>query len=264
MKIIRIEENFNLKYMNSLVQFWQNTRSFRCIGSPKGQNLLLYLDGLSIVYTNKDGSTVTANSGDVVYSPVGSEYRASLFNFRDDKSHTVGINFLLSDETGQEAVFSDAPAVFRNASPRLSALFHRAAMLENSASPLEKRILLFQILSSLMEHKGAALRAEIKPAVTRLTEHPEENPSVASLAEACGMSQVYFRKLFRKEFGMAPVAYRNRLRLERAAQYLEYGQISVQEISDTLGYGTASHFIKEFRVAYGISPAKYRKAFQDR
>ena len=78
------------------------------------------------------------------------------------------------------------------------------------------------------------------------------------------MSQVYFRKLFRGEFGVSPAAFRNRLRLDRAAKYLEYGQISVQEISDTLGYGTVSHFIKEFRESYGISPAKYRKAFQNR
>lgn len=263
MKIIGVEENFNLQYQNCLVQFWQNTRSFRCIGKPKGQNLLLYLDGLSIVYTNKDGTTVTASSGDVVYSPVGSEYRASLFNFRDEKAHTVGINFLLSDEAGAAGVLSPTLTVFRNASPHLSTLFHRVAAFENTASPLEKRIYLFQIFSSLMEKKSASHRGRIEPAVVRLTEHPEENPSVASLAEACGMSQVYFRKLFRSEFGIAPAAYRNRLRLERAARYLEFGQISVQEISDTLGYGTASHFIKEFRRAYGMSPAKYRKAFQD-
>lgn len=263
MKIIKLEENFNLQYKNSLVQFWQNTRSFRCIGKPKGQNLLLYLDGLSIVYTNKDGSTVTANSGDVVYTPTGSEYRAALFHFRDEKAHTVGINFLLRDEAGEEAVLSRDLQVFRNVSPHLSALFHRAASFENTATALERRILLFQILSDLPEKKSASDRGKIEPAVVRLTEHPEENPSVGALAEACGMSQVYFRKLFRSEFGMAPAAYRNRLRLERAARYLEYGQISVQEISDTLGYGTASHFIKEFRQAYGMSPAKYRKAFQE-
>ncbi|MBE6713030.1 MAG: helix-turn-helix transcriptional regulator [Ruminococcaceae bacterium] len=262
MNVLKIQENFNLQYVNSLVQYWQNTRSFRCIGRPKGENLLLYLDGLSIVYTKKDGSTVIAHSGDAVYSPSGSEYRADLFDFRDEASHTVGINFLLTDEAGQSGVLDGDITVFRNASPHLSTLFHRVATLENSVAFLKKRSLVFEILSSLMEDVRVCSRGEIEPAVVRLTKYPEENLSVASLAELCGMSQVYFRKLFREEFGMAPAAYRNQLRLERAARYLEYGQITVQEISDTLGYGTASHFIKEFREAYGLSPIKYRKAFR--
>lgn len=264
MKRIKMQDCFNLQYVNSLAQYWQNTRSYRCIGKPKKQNLLLYLDGLRIVYTKKDGTTLTANDGDVVYSPAGSEYRAVLYDFQNDKSHTVGINFLLTDELGQEAVLSDDLLVFRNVSPHLNALFHRAASLDGSPSVLKKRILALEILAGLTESVSVCPRKEIEPAVTRLMEHPEENPSVACLAQDCGMSQVYFRKLFRGEFGVSPAAFRNRLRLDRAAKYLEYGQISVQEISDTLGYGTVSHFIKEFRESYGISPAKYRKAFQNR
>lgn len=264
MKIIDLQKNFNLRYINSLAQYWQNTRSFRCIGKPKVNNLLLYLDGLSIVYRRKDGTTVTANDGDVVYTPVGSEYRASLCNFRDEGSHTVGINFLLQDETGEQGVLSEDITVFRSVSPHLSSVFHRAAALENSPDLLKKRVLVLEILSALSESRGNCLRMEIRPALARITEHPEENLSVAAMAELCGMSQTYFRRLFRSEFSVSPAAYRNRLRLERAARYLEYGQISVQEISDTLGYGTVSHFIKEFRQLYGISPAKYKKAFQNR
>ena len=58
--------------------------------------------------------------------------------------------------------------------------------------------------------------------------------------------------------GATPVEYRNALRIEKARPYLEYGEISVQEISDMLGYSTVSHFIKEFKKHYGCSPLKYR------
>lgn len=263
MKVIGLQENFNLRYINSLVQYWQNTRTFRCIGKPKTCNLLLYLQGLSIVYQRKDGTTVTASDGDVVYTPTGSEYRAVLCHFRDEKSHTVGINFLLTDENGEQGVLSEELTVFPAGNPHLSALFHRTAAMENSPDLLKKRVMVLEILSSLVERKGTGIRREIRPALERMTEHPEENMSVAAMAVLCGMSQTYFRKLFREELGVSPATYRNRLRLERAARYLEYGQISVQEISDTLGYGTVSHFIKEFRRLYGVSPAKYKKAFQN-
>lgn len=263
MKRLMVRDDFNLHYINSLTQFWQNTRSFRCIGRPKGQDLLLYLEGLSIAYTKKDGTTLVARSGDVVYSPAGGEYRARLFDFRSDVSHTVGINFLLTDEYGERGVLYDDITVFRSVGPRLSPLFHRAAALDQTAELLKKRILVLEILSSLTERDAPCHREKIEPAVLALSEHPEDNPTVSMLAERCGMSEVYFRKLFRAEFGTSPAAYRNRLRLERAARYLEYGQISVQEIADTLGYGTPSHFIKVFRESYGVSPAKYRKAFQE-
>jgi AraC-like DNA-binding protein len=87
----------------------------------------------------------------------------------------------------------------------------------------------------------------------------EENPSISKLAKLCNISEVYFRKQFKAHVGVSPLEYRNSLRLSRARSYLEYGEISVQEISDTLGYSTVSHFIKEFKNYYGFSPLKYRK-----
>ena len=96
-------------------------------------------------------------------------------------------------------------------------------------------------------------------ALQYLTEHVEENPSIAKLAELCNISEVYFRKQFKIYMGVTPIEYRNMMRLERARTYLQYGEISVQEISDMLGYSTVSHFIKEFKLRYGYPPLQYRK-----
>lgn len=75
----------------------------------------------------------------------------------------------------------------------------------------------------------------------------------------CFISEVYFRRLFKKQFGMTPIEYRNQLRLNRARQHLEYSEISIQEISNILGYATVSHFIKAFKDLFGVSPLSYRK-----
>lgn len=88
-----INQNFNIVFLNALCQNWRNTKYFQCIGEPKKQNLILYLDGYEIKYTTKDGNTVIAHSGDVVYTPVGSEYRADITQVGKDGSHTTGINF---------------------------------------------------------------------------------------------------------------------------------------------------------------------------
>lgn len=257
-----VDKNFNTVFINALEQFWHTTRSFQCIGAPKKQNLLLYLNGCRITYTCKDGRTVTANSGDVVYVPMGSEYRAQLSNFRETNSHTVGINFFLLDEDARPLVLSEDITVFHLPEDGvLYLLFRKAAQQSDTLPLLHSRLMLLQILNRLTFYKAKTTPpAQIAPALAYLSAHLEESPSVAQLATFCNISEVYFRKQFKKNMGITPVEYRNSLRLKKAQSYLEYGDISVQEISAVLGYATVSHFIKEFKQHTGCSPLQYRKS----
>lgn len=257
-----IHQNFNVFFVNALKQFWHTTKFFQCLGAPKKQNLLLYLNGCKITYTDKSGKTFTANSGDIVYTPIGSEYKAQLSDFENASSCTVGINFFIKNSIGEDLVLTDAIQIFRADQNRtLPFLFDEILRMDDAQDLLKTRIILMQILSSLASHANAptALPSFVSKALRYLSEHVEENPTVSKLAKLCHISEVYFRKQFKAYTGKTPSEYRNALRLEKARSYLEYGDVSVQEISDTLGYSTVSHFIKEFRRKHGCSPLKYRK-----
>ena len=265
MKICPIEniqnESFNPIYINALRQAWRDTRIFSCIGEPKKQNLLLLLCGCKITYTDPYGNNITAESGDVVYTPHGSEYIASLSDFQDSASHTVGINFLLFDELCEELVLSDGIQIFKGRGDgEISRLFERAASHTPTGSYLERRILLMRIISSLADgKKSLTVPRRIRCAISYIEEHTEENPTVTELSRLSGISEVYLRREFKFYTGMTPSEYRNKARLAAARAYLECGDLSVQEISDRLGYSTVSHFIKQFGREYGISPHKYKK-----
>ena len=256
-----VNKNFNAVFVNALQQFWHVTKTFQCIDSPKKQNLFLFLNGCKITYIDKNGKTIVANSGDVVYAPIGSEYRAHLSNFESSNSHTIGINFLLFDDKGENLCLSNDILVFRsNENKILPMLFQKALNCDHLELLLEKRILLMEILLCLASNiSKPPISNYVTKALQYLSEHVEENPSISKLAKLCNISEVYFRKQFKAHVGVSPLEYRNSLRLSRARSYLEYGEISVQEISDTLGYSTVSHFIKEFKNYYGFSPLKYRK-----
>lgn len=246
--------------INVLRQFWRNTRSFQCIGNPKQQNLLLYLSGCRITYTNKDGEVLVAESGDLVYTPEGSEYQAKLSDFASPESHTVGINFILLDECGERAVLSDKIEIVHvEERSKLHSLIYRAERNHESGTAISDKIILLSILSRLLTAPKPDDDPLIAAAMSFLAEHVEENPSIATLAERLNVSEVYLRRKFKEVTGTSPAKYRNALRLGKAASYLKFGDISVQEISDTLGYSTVSHFIKEFKERYGISPLQYRK-----
>ncbi len=256
-----MEQNFNTVFVNALQQFWRGTKDFQCIGMPKRQNLFLYLEGCRITYTDKQGNTYTANSGDVVYTPMGSEYKAHVSDFQTPDAHTVGINFFLFSQAGEPVVLSDRIQIFCNHPKNtLSLLFRKALLFDVNQSYTRSRILLMEILSALADHtENRTLPKQIAHALEYLSNHIEENPSIAKLAELSNISQVYFRKQFKAYMGTTPLEYRNALRLSRACSYLEYGDISVQEISDMLGYSTVSHFIKVFKKQYGCAPLQYRK-----
>ena len=265
MKICTINElvnqNFNVIFINALQQFWHTTKSFQCIGSPKKQNLFLFLNGCKITYTDKNNRTFVANSGDVVYTPIGSEYKVQLSDFDDSLSHTIGVNFLLFDDFGEDIILSDNIQIFHDwENQALHMLFRKFLHYDASQSFLKNRILLMEILLLLSSSTTDENTPEyITRALRYLSEHIKEKPTIASLSELSHISEVYFRKQFKACMGVTPIEYRNLMRLESAKTYLEYGEISVQEISDMLGYSTVSHFIKEFKRRYGCPPMQYRK-----
>lgn len=53
-----ITQNFNVIFINALKQFWRSTKTFKCIGMPKNQNLLLFLNGCSVTYNDKNGKNL--------------------------------------------------------------------------------------------------------------------------------------------------------------------------------------------------------------
>ena len=101
----------------------------------------------------------------------------------------------------------------------------------------------------------------ISAGVNYLREHLDKEIKMSELAAICNISEVYFRRLFKKTMGTSPSRYRMNLRLARAAEYLRYSDISVSEIAELLGFTDTSYFIKIFREKYSLTPLKYREKF---
>ena len=98
----------------------------------------------------------------------------------------------------------------------------------------------------------------IAPAVEILDHNFTENDlSVASLAALCGISEVYFRRLFLNSFGVSPKEYIIRKRIEFAKSLLKSGSFPVYEIASLCGYSEPCHFSREFSKRVGVSPSRY-------
>lgn len=81
--------------------------------------------------------------------------------------------------------------------------------------------------------------------------------SLGKAAVKSFMSETYFRKLFKKEFGISPKQYVIEKRVEYAKGLLAAGYFSIREIALQCGYNDEKHFSSEFKKHTGVSPSAY-------
>lgn len=106
-----------------------------------------------------------------------------------------------------------------------------------------------------------ARREPLREVQQWITEHPDTDLSVESLAERASLSPRHFARAFQLETGMTPGRYVERVRLEHARRLLEDTTDGVGQISRACGYGTPEAMRRAFVKALGTAPAEYRRRF---
>ena len=73
------------------------------------------------------------------------------------------------------------------------------------------------------------------------------------------MSRSTLNRNFLKAFGMSPMQYLNKIRLDHAAEMLTSTGLSIGEIAQQSGFEDSNYFTRIFRKKYGMAPGKWRK-----
>ena len=79
------------------------------------------------------------------------------------------------------------------------------------------------------------------------------------LAEKFHFSVPYCSKLIKSITGKTFSNLLTEIRLQQGEQLLLYSQLSVEDISDKVGYKNPESFIRAFRRLYGDTPSQYRR-----
>ncbi len=119
---------------------------------------------------------------------------------------------------------------------------------------VEARKLLLDESAQRATRHGLAAAAEM--AKRRL----HESLRVSDLAQAACMSEPSFYRAFRNEFGITPLAYLTRLRVDRARRLLANPARSVTDVAAAVGFGSVSHFIRVYREHVGQTPKQHQLA----
>jgi transcriptional regulator GlxA family with amidase domain len=86
--------------------------------------------------------------------------------------------------------------------------------------------------------------------------------AVERMASSSGLSARTFKRRFKAATGWAPIAYVQRVRVERAKRLLETTRDPIEDISWAVGYQDTASFRRLFKRITGLTPGEYRVRFR--
>ena len=127
-------------------------------------------------------------------------------------------------------------------------------------------VVLIQVLRQLMERSQVQVgmlaglaHPRLRQALVAMHESPARAWSLEDLGALCGMSRSVFANSFRDTVGCTPGVYLQNWRMAIAQRLLRQGQ-SLQQVADTVGYGSEAAFSRAFRTQVGMPPRQWREA----
>lgn len=143
----------------------------------------------------------------------------------------------------------------------------------SNASSLMVDSLSTAVVARLVEryaHPGSSLAASAsqdsgkldKRRLSRVLEfidtHADAEISLESIATEACLSRYHFVRAFKRSTGFTPLAYVNKLRIDRAKSLLRDTRRTVDDIATMLNFSSASNFTRAFKRTVGTTPCIYR------
>ncbi|MFH1498795.1 MAG: substrate-binding domain-containing protein [Verrucomicrobiota bacterium] len=103
----------------------------------------------------------------------------------------------------------------------------------------------------------------VAKAVRFIRGHAVENPYVADVARAAGVSAVALQSRFRAELGRTVLGEITRVRVSCAQDLLVGTTLKMALVAERCGFPNSQRFSVVFREVAGVSPAAYRRRFRE-
>jgi AraC-like DNA-binding protein len=97
----------------------------------------------------------------------------------------------------------------------------------------------------------------VQKVIGLLRENLAESLSLEEIGRRVGCSHFHLSRIFSQESGRSIFQQLRELRLERAAELLREGKLSVTQVALEVGYSSPSHFSTAFHEAFGCCPGLY-------
>ncbi|NRA37822.1 MAG: helix-turn-helix transcriptional regulator [Planctomycetes bacterium] len=114
-------------------------------------------------------------------------------------------------------------------------------------------------LSGAPEHYATSPATRLK---TYIDEDRACAHSISYFSDQIKMNVDHLRSLFKKQYNMTPVSYRQQRRMSMALDLIANTDLSIQEIAKECGFEQLSNFSASFKQAYKGSPREMQKKYR--
>jgi len=235
-------------------------------GARKSFPTMVYITG-GIYEIHAISSSETFRAGDLVYLPIGLRYHSRwtgtpeishycVHMYSEDDLHRIAsdiplqrIDALSTPETGE----------------RMAEIF-RLASMKTTVTDLRALGIFFNLYADVHEYLRREPSKQYPSALFTAMKYIEENftreITMRELEAVTFLGESRIYHLFQSQLGTTPLKYRNRLRIEKAAELLSTTHESVDAISDAVGFTSTGYFRQIFKEYTGFTPYAY--AHQER
>jgi AraC-like DNA-binding protein len=83
------------------------------------------------------------------------------------------------------------------------------------------------------------------------------------LAAVAHLSKYHFARLFKATYGITPMEYVSRRRIERAQDLLRATNLTVTEVCFAVGFASLGSFVTRFRELVGETPGEFQRRYAE-
>lgn len=159
-----------------------------------------------------------------------------------------------------EHLYNFPAVVGGEASARLNRLFDDMFASRTLCERMSIYYRIIDILLDIASPRSVMLAGNMLDIAGYIASNYSRDISVAELAARAHMSESNFYAVFRRNFGMSPMAYLNRYRLSAASVLLTRTDLTIAEVASSVGYTDPLYFSRQFHRLFQSSPRDYRKA----
>ncbi len=267
MKIIPFEDLYHCEFIISepfsKEQNWFSRNNFfSSINRPKPSHTLLWFKNCGAKITDKNGNYVLVKKNQLLYTAKSAEYSIEFFDTSPDQADTIVIHFQLRDMNNNDIAPSPTFEIaMENVDISLSLKIQKLAdeFKKNIVCVPDATSVIYRLFAIICKSKRRDNTSDrynsIKEGIELLEN--DEDISISEISRICGVSECYFRRLFKEYSGESPMDFRQKHRIEKAKQLLLSDMFTISEISQELHFSDIYHFSKTFKSIVGVSPKNF-------
>ena len=211
-------------------------------------------------FTLKNGETIIAQKGDIIYLPPDITYVSEWETNPDNKA--IAILFSLSDgqilSDNLFIIVHDKYEIYLNLFLNFISHYEKGQLGYKIKCQALFWEIFHNILIDILKSEENKADSSVHKGILYIDNNYMSKIDINELAKMCYTSPSTFRRRFRKATGMSPIEYKNKLKIIKASELLKTGEYSVKEAAKEVNIEDIYYFSKMFKKHTNTTPSSLK------